>query len=334
MEKEQVRKKITFKSIINVIRLTIKGFSNDGVTKLSAALAYATIFALIPFLTFIITFGTWFEQDIAAEVYETMNELMGSEVTAQVQAIIQNTSESDNSSLARLISLGVMIFGATAIFAEMQTSLNTIWGIKPKPKKGWLHYIKNRVLSFSIILILGFLLLITLSVSTLINTLRQQLIAYFPDITAILFQVIGMIVNILVVSTLFLLIFKILPDAKIRFKDVMVGALVTTIFFLIGQFAISIYLGTRNTMSVYGAAAFIIILLSWIYYSSIIVYIGAEFTKAWATEIGGKIYPDQYAVSTKIVEVPANKPIEVINKIETVDPPDDMEDESTTNLNN
>lgn len=317
MAKERIQRKISFKSIINVIRLTIKGFSNDGVTKLSASLAYATIFALIPFLTFIVTFGTWFEQDISSQLYGTMNELMGSEVATQVQTIIRNTSESDSSTLARLISLGVMIFGATAIFAEMQTSLNTIWGIKPKPKKGWLHYLRNRVLSFSIILILGFLLLITLSVSTLINSLRQQLIAYFPDITAILFQVIGMVLNILVVSTLFILIFKILPDAKIKFKDVMVGGIVTTIFFLIGQFAISIYLGTRNTMSVYGAAAFIIILLTWIYYSSIIVYIGAEFTKAWASEIGGKIYPDQYAVSTKIVEITGDEPIEIINKTET-----------------
>lgn len=331
MAKEHIRKRISSRSILNIIRLTIKGFTNDGVTKLSASLAYATIFALVPFLTFIVTFGTWFDQDISSQVYGTMNELMGSEVTTQVQAIIRNTSESDSSSLARLISLGVMIFGATAIFAEMQTSLNTIWGIKPKPKKGWLHYLRNRVLSFSIILILGFLLLITLSVSTLINSLRQQLIAYFPDITAILFQVIGMVLNILVVSSLFILIFKILPDAKIKFQDVMVGGIVTTIFFLIGQFAISVYLGTRNTMSVYGAAAFLIILLSWIYYSSIIVYIGAEFTKAWANEIGGKIYPDEYAVSTRIVEIIGDNPIEVINKTETDHSSDNKEDEHITN---
>jgi len=317
MAKGQIRKRISFKSVINIIQLTIKGFTNDSVTKLSASLAYATIFALVPFLTFIVTFGSWFEQDISSQVYGTMNELLGSEVTSQVQAVIRNTSESGNSLLARLISLGVMVFGATAIFAEMQTSLNTIWGIKPKPKKGWLHYLRNRVLSFSIILILGFLLLITLSVSTLINSIRQQLIDYFPDITAIVFQAVGMILNILVVSTLFILIFKILPDAKIKFKDVTVGGIVTTILFLIGQLAISIYLGTRNTMSVYGAAAFLIILLTWIYYSSIIVYIGAEFTKAWANEIGGKIYPDEYAVSTRIVEITGDKPIEVINKTET-----------------
>lgn len=330
MEKERIRKKISFQSIINIIRLTIKGFTTDGVTKLSASLAYATIFALVPFLTFIVTFGSWFDQDISSHMYKTMNGLMGNEVTTQVQALIANTSESGSSALARLISLGVMIFGATAIFAEMQTSLNTIWGIKPKPRKGWLHYLRNRVLSFSIILTLGFLLLITLSVSTIINSLRERLIAYFPDVTAILFQIIGMVLNILVVSSLFILIFKILPDARIKFKDVTVGGIVTTIFFLIGQFAISIYLGTRNTVSVYGAAAFLIILLTWVYYSSIIVYIGAEFTKAWANEIGGKIYPDQYAVSTKIVEIASDKPIEVINKTETDQLSDTKEDEHTT----
>lgn len=317
MAREQIRKRISYKSIINIIQLTIKGFTNDNVTKLSASLAYATIFAIVPFLTFIVTFGSWFEQDLSSQVYGTMNELLGSEVTSQVQSIIQNTVESGNSTTARIISLGVMIFGATAIFAEMQTSLNTVWGIKPKPRKGWLHYLKNRVLSFSIILILGFLLLITLSVSTLINSVRQQLIDYFPGITAIVFQIIGIMLNILVVATLFILIFKILPDAKIKFKDVMIGGIVTTILFLIGQLAISIYLGTRNTMSVYGAAAFLVILLTWIYYSSIIVYIGAEFTKAWANEIGGKIYPDEYAVSTRIVEITEDNPAEVINKTET-----------------
>ncbi|WP_298649338.1 YihY/virulence factor BrkB family protein [uncultured Proteiniphilum sp.] len=326
MEKERIRRRISFKSIINILLLTIKGFTNDGVTKLSASLAYATIFALVPFLTFIVTFGAWFEQDITSQLYGTMNELMGTEVTTQVQAIIRNASESDSSTLARLISLGVMIFGATTIFAEMQTSLNTIWGIKPKPKKGWLHYLRNRVLSFSIILVLGFLLLITLSVSTLINSLRQQLIDYFPDITALLFQVIGVVINIIVVSSLFILIFKILPDAKIKFKDVTVGAIVTTVLFLLGQFAISIYLGTRNTTSVYGAAAFLIILLTWIYYSSIIVYIGAEFTKAWANEIGEKIYPDGYAVSTRLVEITDDKPIEVINKTEIDHSSDNKED--------
>lgn len=313
MKKER---KITFKSLWRIIKLTIRGFTDDNVTKLSASLAYATIFAIIPFITLIITIGTFFRRDIATQLYGRMNNLLGEEVVVQLQTIINNASAANSSTMATIISFGVMIFGATAIFAEMQTSLNFIWGIKPKPKKGWLMYLKNRLLSFSMILIFGFMLLVTLALSTLISSVSDRLIAYFPDVTAILFQGLGILVNIIVISILFILILKMLPDAKIKFKDVAVGAVVTTVLFLLGQLAISFYMGTRNITSVYGAAAFILILLTWIYYSSIIIYIGAEFTKAWADEVGDKIFPDEYAVSTRIVEILEDKPIETINKQE------------------
>ncbi|HBG42276.1 YihY/virulence factor BrkB family protein [Limibacterium fermenti] len=303
MEKTELPAKITFKSVFDIIKLTIQGFTDDKVTKLSASLAYATIFAMIPFLTLIVSIGAIFHQDIASEMYSRMTPLLGSDVVVQLQSILNNASAADTSSLATIISLGVTIFGATAIFAEIQTSLNTIWGIKPKPKKGWLLYLKNRLLSFSMILVLGFLMLVTLFFSTLITGLSDRLSAFFPDVTALLFQGVGMLVNIIVISVLFVLMFKVLPDAKIKLRDVAVGSVVTTVLFLVGQYAISFYMGTRNVTSVYGAAAFIIILLTWIYYSSIIIYIGAEFTKAWANNQGGKIFPDDYAVATKTVEI-------------------------------
>ena len=193
---------------------------------------------------------------------------------------------------------------------------NTIWGIKPKPKKGWLKLIKNRLLSFSIIIALGFILLVTMSTSSLIGLLNDRLIAYLPNVTLILFKLIGIILNIAVTISIFLLIFKVLPDAKIKFRDVTIGAVVTTILFLIGQYAISIYLSTSKITSLYGAAASVLLFLVWVYYSATIVYIGAEFTKAWANELGGKIYPDEYAVSTRTIEIHEDKAINSRNKKE------------------
>ncbi len=308
---------VDFKSIVNVIKVTIKGFNDDKIMKLSASLAYATLFSLVPFLSLIISIGTFFNMDVGSQLYSSLDIILGESAVDNLQNIINNASLSRSTGWATIISLGVTIFGATTIFAEMQSSLNMIWGIKPKPKKGWLKYILNRLLSFSMIIVFAFLMLITFLLTGFINGMRDQLIILYPDITAIIFQIIGFLVNASLITFVFMLIFKILPDAKIKFKDVVVGAIVTTVLFLIGQFAISFYLQTRDTDSVYGAAAFIVILLTWIYYSSIIIYIGAEFTESWADEMGSKIYPSEFAVTTKIIEVQKeDEPVESINKVE------------------
>lgn len=311
------KQRIGFKSVFNVLKVTASGFKDDNVTKLSASLAYATLFSLVPFLSLIISIGTWFNMDIATQMYSYLDMILGEKAVDSLQGIILNASRSRATGIATIISFGVTIFGATAIFAEMQSSLNMIWGIKPKPKKGWLKYILNRLLSFSMIIVFAFLMLVTFLMTGFINGIRDHLIVVYPDITAIIFQIIGFLLNAIIITFIFMLIFKMLPDAKIKFKDVIVGSVVTTILFLIGQYAISIYLQTRNIESVYGAAAFVVILLTWIYYSSIIIYIGAEFTESWANEMGSKIYPSEYAVTTKIIEVQKeDAPVESINKVE------------------
>lgn len=209
-----------------------------------------------------------------------------------------------------LVSLGISIFGATTIFAEIQSSLNSIWGIKAVPKKSWLKFIKNRILSFSIILVFAFILLITFTITNIIGELSQKFIFKYPEVADSLVKVVGIIINMSVTTIIFTLIFKILPDAKIKSKDVCIGAVVTTILLLIGQWGISFYIGIANVGTVYGAAAFMVVFVTWIYYSSIIIYTGAEFTKAWANEMGSKIFPDEYAVATKTIEIHEDKPIE------------------------
>lgn len=303
------KSKISLKSLWTILKKTAQGFSDDKVTRLSAALSYVTIFSFAPFILVIITIGAFFAKDIESELFGELGTFLGSDVAKGLQEVVHNAQVTNTSTLTTIIGIAVIVFSATTIFASMQESLNTIWGIKPKPKKGWLKLIKNRLLSFSVIIALGFILLVTMSVSSIIGLLNTKLMAYYPDATVIVFQSIGIILNIAFTSIVFLLIFKMLPDAKIKFKDVAIGAFVTTILFLVGQYAISIYLSRSNIVSLYGAAASVLLLLIWVYYSATIVYIGAEFTKAWADELGGKIYPDEYAVSTRIIEIEEDKPV-------------------------
>ncbi len=297
--------KFSFSILVKMIKHTVYGFIDDNVPTLSASLAYATLFSLIPFLSLLITIGTFFHADLANQLYTQLQPVVGADVVEQLRDIIDNAKQTDASTLATIVTLGVTVFGATAIFAEIQGSLNAIWGIKAIPKKGWLKYIKTRLLSFSLILVFAFILLITFSITNFITHLGDKLMSNYPEIAESLVDAIAMLLNLCISVLIFVLIFKLLPDAKIRSKDVFVGAVVTTLLFLLGQWAISFYLGIADVGTVYGAAAFMAILITWIYYSAMIIYIGAEFTEAWTVEMGGKIFPDEYAVITKVIEVPA-----------------------------
>lgn len=303
--KDQVKhkKKLTPSRLSKILKDTVVGFLDDNVTRLSASLAYATLFSIIPFLSLLVTIGVFFHTDLANQLYAQLEPIVGEKVTESLHAILESAEKTDSSGFATIISLGISIFGATTVFAEIQSSLNTIWGIKAVPKKSWLKYLKNRLLSFSIILVFAFILLITFSITNIIADLGERFINGNPDVAESLVNVMGIIINIVVTSLIFTLIYKILPDAKIKSKDVFVGAFVTTILLLIGQWGISLYIGIANVGNVYGAAAFMVVFITWIYYSAIIIYIGAEFTQAWANEMGSKIIPDEYAVATRLVEI-------------------------------
>ncbi len=317
MKDKQKKKKKGFSSLLKILKDTIKGFSDDKVLRLSASLAYATLFSIIPLLSLLITIGAALHIDIANQLFTQLQTVLGTSVVDQLRNILESADRTDSLTLAAIVSLAVSIFGATTIFAEIQDSLNTIWGIKTVPKKGWLKYIKNRLLSFSVILIFAFILLITFSISNIIGGLSDRFMSNYPDIAESLVKIVGVILNVAVTVLIFILMFKMLPDAKIKIKDVFVGAFVTTILFLIGQWAISLYIDIANVGSTYGVAAFMIIIITWIYYSAIIIYIGAEFTQAWANEKGSRIIPDEFAVATKTIEVQEdNKPLEGEKKVE------------------
>ena len=285
------KKKLSLSLLIKIVKDTGQGFIDDSVTRLSGSLAYATLFSIIPFLSLLVTIGVALHMDLANQLYIQWEPIVGAEV------------RTDSSASAAIVSLGISIFGATTIFAEIQSSLNSIWGIKAVPKKSWLKYIQNRLLSFSIILVFAFVLLITFSITNIIGDLSNKFMASYPEVAGFIVKVVGQILNIGITVIIFVLIFKVLPDAKIKSKDVFIGAVVTTLLLLVGQWGISFYIGIANVGTIYGAAAFMVVFITWIYYSAIIVYAGAEFTKAWANEMGSKIFPDEYAVATKVVEV-------------------------------
>lgn len=303
------KRKFNLSVLVKILKDTVQGFGDDNVTRLSASLAYATLFSIIPFLSLLITIGVWIRIDLANQLYTQLEPIVGADVVQQLSAIIANAAKTDSSTFATLVSLGVSIFAATTIFAEIQSSLNTIWGIKAIPKKSWLKYIRTRLLSFSIILVFAFILLVTFGITHIIGSISDRLLANYPDMAASLVKAAGLIINMAVTAFIFAFIFKVLPDAKIKIKDVFVGAIVTTVLFLAGQWGISFYIGIANVGTVYGAAAFMAILVTWIYYSAIIIYIGAEFTEAWANEMGGRIFPDEFAVATRTIEIHKDRPI-------------------------
>jgi len=300
-----MNRKITFKGMMEVFKNSFKGFDENRVMKLSASLAYYTVFSMGPLLIVIISLAGIFlgKEAVEGKIYGQLAGFVGNDTAAQLELIIKNASLAGKSKMAGIIGGIALLIGSTTVFAEIQDSINGIWGLRPKPKRGWVKLIQNRFLSFTVIIGLGFLLLVSLGISTIIDGFSQHLRDRFPEIAIVVFYIVNLCITLGVTTLIFAVIFKVLPDATIRWKDVTTGALATALLFMLGKFAISFYISKSNVGSTYGTAGSLVILLVWIYYSSLILYFGAEFTKAYAIKYGAKIYPNQYAVTTKTVEL-------------------------------
>jgi len=273
-------------------------FLTDNAIKLSASLSYYTIFSMGPMLVVIISFaGIFFGKEaVEGKIYGQIKGLIGSEAALQIQNIIAGIQHTRESITGAIIGIIVLIIGATGVFTEIQGSINYIWSIRAKPKRGFLKLLRDRLISFSLVISCGFILMVSLIINALIELLNDRLQLYFKNVTVVVFYIVNIILIFVIITVLFAIIFKVLPDAKIRWKDSLVGASFTAIFFLIGKFLIGLYLGNSNIGLTYGAAASIIIILTWVYYSSIILYFGAEFTKVYAIEHGSGIVPKVTAV--------------------------------------
>ena len=300
--------KLTAKHFWQLLQEAGKGFMKDKVPKLSASLSYYTLFSLGPVLLIVIFFAKLFygEDAIKGALFGQLKNLIGDSAAMQIQTIIQNAAIT-GSTFTAILSFVTLIIGATTVFSEIQDSINSIWRLKIKESANWTVTLKNRLQSFALVIGLGFLLLVSLILNSLIEVLMGVLEKRIPEVTVTLLYIINLIVTLLITATLFAIIFKVLPDAVIRWRDVAVGAVFTAILFMLGKFGITFYIGRSNVGSAYGTAGSLVVLLLWVYYSSMILYFGAEFTKAYALKFGHSIQPNDYATTFQQVTVESNK---------------------------
>jgi membrane protein len=267
----------------------------------SAVIAYYAIFSIPGLLVMVLSISTlFFERDaITGHLYKQISSIMGTETAKQVQDMIISASQTKKSLFATVVGLITVLVGATGVFVELQKALNTIWEVKVKPRKAILIVLRTRLFSFGLILSVGFLLLISLTITTLLSALSAWVLYHWPGILMVIFYLLNFIVSFGVVMLLFALMFKILPDAKIQWKHLWLGSMLTTFLFILGKTAIGFYLSRSNPGSAYGAAGSIVIILLWVSYSSMIFFFGAEFTRAYSDHISGKVVPTDVAVKVK-----------------------------------
>lgn len=302
---------ISFLNIFRLLKKAAKGFSADNAIKLSASLSYYTVFALGPMLMIIISLAGLFlgEDAVKGRIYSQLKTLVGSSAALQIQDIIKNIETSQFTSTGVVIGAVLLVLGATGVFTEIQDSINYIWSIRAKPKKNWVKYLTNRLISFSLVVGLGFLLIVSLLINTIVDVFSDYLTQFFSKDTYYIVGTINTILTFCIITGLFSIIYKVLPDAKIAWKDAIIGSGFTSLLFIIGKFLIGIYMANSKIGITYGAAASIIVILTWIYYSSIILYFGAEFTKVYALTKGSGIKPYDTAVFILKTETKEVKPI-------------------------
>ncbi len=299
-----MKTEITMHAAFRILKDTFMSFLDDRALKFSASLSYYTVFSLAPLLLLMISLaGVFFGRDaIQGQVFGEINGLIGNEAAAQIQEIIKNMELSGETNLAVVISGITLLIGATTVFGEIQDSINIIWRVKAKPKRGWVKILKDRLLSSSLIVGLGFLLIVSLLVNGALLALSEWLKNFFPNVTLIIFQIGNILVSFIVIMTLFGVIFKVLPDAKIAWKDVKAGAFFTACLFMLGRFLIGLYIDASHTGSAYGAAGSLIVILVWVYYTAAILYFGAVFTRVYAEYLGARIEPADFAVYVEQLE--------------------------------
>nr|WP_242038415.1 YihY/virulence factor BrkB family protein [Chroococcidiopsis sp. [FACHB-1243]] len=279
------------------MRETFTEWNEDKASRLAAALAYYTVFSLAPMLIIAIAIaGAVFGEEAArGEIVTQIQGLVGRDGAKFIETAIEGASKPQAGTIASLISIAVLLFGASGLFAQLQDSLNTIWEVQPKPGRGLIGILRDRFLSFTMVLGVGFLLLVSLVLSAGLSGLVNFLGSLLPGIGALL-QLANFVLSFAVTTLLFGLIYKVLPDVKIAWSDVWSGAIVTSLLFSIGRFALGLYLGNSSFGSTYGAAGSVVIILVWVYYAAQILFFGAEFTQVYARRYGSRIVPTKNAI--------------------------------------
>ena len=285
------------KSCAHLFKSSATEWSNDKAARLGAALSYYTIFSLAPLLLLVVAVaGLALGREAAqGKIVEQLSGLIGHEAGATIESIVSKSNQKGGGILATAIGVVTLIVGATGVLIELQDALNTVWKVVPKPGRGIKGIIRDRLLSFGIVLGFGFLLLVSLVLSAAVAMLDSWIGGLIPG-WVIAGYVLSYGLSVGLVALVLAAIFKILPDVKISWRDVWVGALVTSVLFHVGKFGISTYIGKASVGSTFGAAGSLAVLLVWIYYSSQIVLWGAELTRAYSNRYGSHVVPNANAV--------------------------------------
>lgn len=286
------------KGMVGLLKRTFSEFMADECPRLAAALSYYTVFSLPPLLILVLLIaGAVFDPSQVQEALHTqVGSLMGSAGADEIKTILTQADQPQGRGIKWVLGIGAIVFGATGAFIQLQGALNRAWEVEPDPKRGGVkNFVFKRMLSLGMILGIAFLLLVSLSLSAAISAMGDMAGRLIPGASEAVLTVLNFVISFVVITGLFATMFKVLPDAKIAWRDVWVGAVVTAGLFVVGKFALGFYLGRSNPGEAFGAAGSLALVLVWIYYSSMIVLVGAEFTQAWAVERGGGITPEKGA---------------------------------------
>lgn len=288
-----------------LFKQTFSEFIKDDPMKYAAALAYYTVFSLpgILILTLYIAGIFLGDKAVSGQLASQAENLIGSGAAEQIENILKNAAQPANSMLMKIVGIGTLIFSATTAFGALQDALNAMWEVKPKPEKGWLRLIISRLLSMAMIVTIGFLLLVSLGAEALLGVLKSNMQEIIPSLSYPVMYVLNLAISLVVITFLFAVVYKVLPDAKVKWRNVWFGAGFTTVLFILGKFLIGFYLGKSDFSSTYGAAGSLVVILAWVYYSSIILLLGAEFTQVYSRLTESRIQPAEHAVRVKVSEV-------------------------------
>jgi membrane protein len=279
---------------LKIIKETYQGWITDKASRLSAALSYYTAITIAPLLVLLVAaIGSFYGEDSdQAQLAWQIRGLVGVEAARAAEAVVQSADQPTLVGIAGVLSLLTVMWGMSNVFVELQDSLNTIWGVELKPDAGIMQTIRERFLSFGMILVIGFLLLISLVLTTILSAMSTFLGGLLPEM-ALLWQAVNLVLSFAVTTLLFALIYKVLPDVKFAWRDVWMGATFTALLFTTGKWLLSLYLGNTSLSSAYGAAGSLVVLLIWIFYSAQIFFMGAEFTQVVASHFGEGVEPDE-----------------------------------------
>lgn len=273
-------------------------FSNDNAFTLAAAISYYTVFSIAPMLVIVISVSSFFlgSDAVNGELYGQLGDLVGQAAALQIQETVKSAYISGKSLLATLVSVGVLFFSATAVVGQLKYAINTAWNITENPDNGVLIFVKNRLLSLTFILGLGFIFLVSLALNSVAAFFSHELVELFPSLNRTLTIIVPMTISALITFTIFTLLFKYLPDAIIKWKDVLMGAFFTTLLFMVGKYLIGLYIGNSDVASTFGGAGALASLMLWVYYNALILLLGAEFTQIWSRRHASHIAPNRYAI--------------------------------------